>query len=225
MLRGMQAFSGGVTMVCRARADGTAEFLGSGFIAHSAGYVLTAAHIVDLTAKMFVAVVPDVNSFAPRTVPGTQGFEVMVAQYDAVNDVALLKLADTVTIHLPTNWVGQGLTIPAGASVGILGIPFGDRQLHVQKITSSIIAGKSVSAQGAQQLHLDANLHEGNSGGPVIAVQTNQVVGIVSGRFSPTGNTPVAQIGNFALGQDSTISFATPIEYGVALMKAEGLHV
>lgn len=225
MFRGVQAHSGVVVMIARVRDDGFIEFLGSGFAAHSSGYVLTAAHILDLTAKLVVTSAPHVNTFAPRTASRVELAAAMVAQYDAVNDVALLKVTDVVSIHVPPQWAGQGMTVPSGSSVGILGVPFGDRDMHVQKITASIIAGKSTTDQGAHQLHIDANLHEGNSGGPVIALQTGQIIGIVSGRFSPTGSKPVARIGNFALGQDSTLSFATPIEFGIALLKAEGLDV
>jgi S1-C subfamily serine protease len=121
--------------------------------------------------------------------------------------------------------MGRGETIPVGAVVGCLGIPFGARGLHTPKLTSSIVCGKSITEEGTKQLHIDANIHDGNSGGPIIEAASGQIVGIITGRFSPTGTTASIRIGEFGLGQESTISFGIPIEYGHMLMKEEGLDV
>jgi len=157
--------------------------------------------------------------------PRVQAFPATVAQFDAINDVALLKLPESVSVTVADLWVGQGVRISVGASVAALGVPFGNRGLHTVKLTGTLISGKSLTDQGSKRLHLDANVHEGNSGGPVVEVATGRIVGVVSGRFSPVGSGAGISIGDFALGSDSTISFAVPIEYGVALMRAEGLNV
>jgi serine protease Do len=68
-------------------------------------------------------------------------------------------------------------------------------------------------------------VHEGNSGGPLVELATGRINGIVNGRFSPTGNAGGIKIGNHALGTESTISYATIIDYGTDLMKSEGLNV
>ncbi len=111
-----------------------------------------------------------------------------------------------------------------GSSVGYLGYPFGQSGLHTLKVSQTIISSKVIS-DGTKQFQLDAMIHEGNSGGPLIDLSSNKVIGIISGRFSPTGNGGTVRIGNHALGTDSTISFATIITYGIELMKSEGLHV
>lgn len=64
-----------------------------------------------------------------------------------------------------------------------------------------------------------------NSGGPLIDVSTGKIIGVVSGRFSPTGNSASVWIGNHAIGTESTISFATAVSHARELMKAEGLNV
>ena len=68
-------------------------------------------------------------------------------------------------------------------------------------------------------------VHEGNSGGPLLELSTGQIIGVVLGRFSPTGSGGGIRIGNHPLGTESTISYAACISYGRALLKAEGLNV
>lgn len=224
MYRGVKAHAGGVMMLVTHTGDGV-EFLGSAFLCHGKGYALTAAHQIDLLAKLSVVPGQPIDDFVPATLTKVHPLQVTVAQFDAVNDVALLKLPEGVSVTVPDRCMGEGERISVGASVAALGVPFGNRSLHTLKLTGTLISGKSLTDLGSKRLHLDANVHEGNSGGPVIEITTGRIVGIVSGRFSPVGSEGGISIGNFALGSDSTISFAVPIEYGVALMRAEGLDV
>jgi S1-C subfamily serine protease len=219
-----KSYVGGLVMIL-ARKGEKVTFCGSGFICHRNGYFLTCAHIIDLTAELCVCVPPSIEQFLPKTLTRVHSLPVMVAQFDAVGDVALLKLTGEGAVSTPHNWMGKGEAIAIGTSVACLGIPFGSRGLHTPKITASIICGKSMNDDGAKQLYLDANIHEGNSGGPIIEVASNQVIGIVSGRFSPTGAQPMIAIGNFGLGQESTISFGIPIEYARILLEEEKLDV
>ena len=68
-------------------------------------------------------------------------------------------------------------------------------------------------------------VHEGYIGGPLIDLASGQIIGVISGRFSPTGNSASVRMGNHALGTESTISYATSIAYALALIKSEGLNV
>src|SRR5205823_3356845 len=100
-----------------------------------------------------------------------------------------------------------------------------NRGMHTLKLTSTIVCGKSITESGSKRLHLDANMHEGNSGGPVVSAATGRIIGIVAERFSPTGSAPSVSIGNFPLGMESTISFAIPIEYALPLLREDGVNV
>jgi S1-C subfamily serine protease len=219
MLRQLTPLARGLVMIL-VKTEGTAQFCGTGFICHN-GYVFTCAHILNLTAEITIAPTQPIDRFEQRTLTQVSTLPAMVAQYDSVNDVALLKVTPTQSIIAPNNQFAPGESIAVGTSVGCLGVPFGGRGMHTPKLTSSIICGKSISETGTKTLHLDANIHEGNSGGPIIDVTSKKIIGIVTGRFSPTGREASIRIGDFGLGQDSTISYGVPIEYAQALLQEE----
>ena len=108
-----------------------------------------------------------------------------------------------------------------------MGFPFGHLGLHTLKVSASVISSKVLSASGSRQLQIDALVHDGNSGGPLVQVRTGQVVGVILARFNPVGGTGVSVMvaGIQPVGTDSTISYAAGISYGIALMKSEGLNV
>lgn len=200
-------------------------FICSGFLCHSNGYILTCAHGINLTDELAIIPPQPINSFNKLTQEKVQVIDVQISQYDNVNDVALLKITTPPVIRLSNNILSTHDSYNVGSSVCYLGFPFAGNGLHPVKFSQSIISSKLVNENNTKQYQLDSMVHEGNSGGPLIDVQTNQIIGIINGKYSPTGNNAVIKIGNQALGQDSSISFATSIIYGIELMKSEGLDV
>lgn len=218
--------SGGCSMIIRQQKDKDGvEFIGTGFLCHKNGYYLTCSHTINLTDKLGVIPPFPINEFTPITLERVNILSVSVAQFDTNNDVALLKIDNPPPLSVPDNLIGDPETILVGSSVAYLGYPFGQSGLHALKVSSSIISSKILSQKGTKQFEIDAMVHEGNSGGPLIELRTNQIIGIVNGRFSPTGNAGGVKIGNHSLGTESTISYTTSIEYGIDLMKSEGLNV
>lgn len=212
----------GLTVMVASLNDQSLRFLGSGFVCSENGYVLTSNHILDLTANLQIIIPPPINEFSSLTTGQVSFSTASVAQIDAKSDIALLKVSGLSSAIIPPRIFDVEGSIRVGDEVGCLGFPFGDRGLHTMKLTRTIICGKSLSDSGTKTLHVDANLHEGNSGGPVVNAVTGQVIGLVSGRFSPIGMTGASiSIGGVALGTNSTISFVTPISYGISLMKEE----
>ncbi|EHP39440.1 hypothetical protein OR16_31814 [Cupriavidus basilensis OR16] len=158
---------------------------------------------------------------------GAGTLHVKVAQFDAVRDVALLKIEAGVggKAVLPDDMFMDENAVEVGATIAYIGYPFSHRGLTVRHIASATLASKIVTESGIRQFQLDAMVHEGCSGGPAIDANTGKIIGILSGRFSP-----VASAGGFAfvtgghvIGGESSISYATSIAYGLDLMKAEGL--
>ncbi len=226
MFKGIaQHHGGGCMMIVRKKDNAEVEFVGSGFLCHSKGYILTCAHSINLTDKLAVIPPQPLNDFNQLTLERVNFIDVSVAQFDADNDVALLKISNPPTLSVPPSLFGNESNTQVGASVGYLGFPFGHTGLHTLKVSQSIISSKVKSANGTKQFQLDAMVHEGNSGGPLVDLSSGQVIGIISGRFSPTGNSGGVRIGNHSLGTESSISYATTINYALSLMESEGLHV
>lgn len=218
-----QRHAGGCLMIVRHRED-MVEFVGTGFLCHSKGYVLTCAHTISLADKLSVVPPAPINQFNPATLQQVNVLSLSVAQYDAQNDVALLKFVNPPPLTVPDNLLGQEDGVLVGASVCYMGFPFGHSGLHTLKVSGSLISGKAISTSGTKQFQFDAMVHEGNSGGPLIELSTGQMIGIVLGRFSPTGSGGSIRIGNHPLGTESTISYAACINYGRALLKSEGVN-
>jgi S1-C subfamily serine protease len=226
MFKGIaQHHGGGCMMIAKKEEDKNVGFLGTGFLCHNKGYVLTCAHGINLTDKLVIIPPQPISEFNQRTLERVQPIDVTVVQHDSKNDVALLKITNTVPVTVPDNILGDEKTSQVGSTICYLGFPFAQDGLHTIKVSQSIISSKVKSNNGTKQYQLDAMVHEGNSGGPVIDLQTGRIIGIVNGRFSPTGNGGGIRIGNHALGTESTISYATSISYGLELMKCEGLNV
>lgn len=226
MLKGIvQHHGGGCMMIVKRTDEQGVEFVGSGFLCHSRGYIVTCAHTINLTDKLSVIPPQPLNEFNQLTLERVNVFDVSVAQFDPDNDVALLKINTPPPLSVPVNIFGSENSVQVGSSVGYLGFPFGHAGLHTLKVSQSIISSKVKSAKGTKQFQLDAMVHEGNSGGPLIDLATGQIIGVISGRFSPTGNSASIRIGNHALGTESTISYATTISYALALIESEGLNV
>jgi serine protease Do len=214
----------GCVMLAKQKDEKTIDLLGTAFICHAKGYLLTAAHTFSLTDKLgFVPPVP-IGQFNKSQQETFNFIPVTVAQFDAVNDVALLKLNSDVTVGVPPNIFGTDELTPIGSSLCYLGFPHAHNGQHALKASSSILGSKVISTNSTKQLVLDSMVEQGNSGGPVIDLASNRIIGIVSRRFSPTGSNGGIRIGNHALGTESTISYATAISHALALFDAEGLH-
>ncbi len=223
MLRNIvKSHLGGCVMIA-SYGEPNFTLLGSGFICSNKGYFLTCAHILDITKPIYIAIPPESESFP--TIHGNKfNFsEVSVAQYDPLNDVALLKLkGEAITAcPPPSSLLGDERSVDIGTTVCYFGFPF---SFNIPKVSQSIISAKTSNEHGARNLMLDSSVNNNNSGGQVVDISTNKVIGIVSGRFAPGGTQAVAWIGGQPIGQDSNISFASGISYAVDLLKAEDIY-
>ncbi|MET3627188.1 serine protease [Burkholderia sp. 572] len=199
--------------------------LGSAFICHRAGYILTCAHSFNLTDSLgiYFPFGPQ-NAFVPLSQRAMNLLDVEVKQFDATRDLALLKVKANLDITMPDDIFLEEDHLLIGASVAYAGFPFSGQSLHVRHLGASIVSAKVLSESGTKQFQLDATIHGGTSGGPLVDIATNKVVGVVSGRFSPIRQGGVQIFGIDPSG-DTAIGFGTSISYGIDLMRAEGLDV
>lgn len=213
-------------MILREEPNNVVTFLGTGFFCDRRGYILTCAHTVNLTDKICFAANRTDESFIPMTLKRTGYNRVKIVQFDPINDVALLKFESYAPLHfdVSTDLLETRSNTSIGSSMAYLGYPFGQNGLHTLQVSSTIIGAKIISESNTKQFQLDAMVHEGNSGGPLFDVASGKIVGLISGRFSPVGNEGGMRFGTHIIGSESSISFATSIEYGIELLKSEGIR-
>lgn len=186
--------------------SGTAQALGSGFVADEDGHILTNAHVVadsGATASS-VSVV-----FKIQTDGDTETTEVpaIIVGSDETSDVALLKVDPAKAPSLRPLELGDSGAVEVGEQVVAIGNPLG----YDFSVTSGIVSATNRNLQSpngsviADGIQTDAAINEGNSGGPLID-SSGKVIGINEQIASETG-------GNQGLG------FAVPIDTARDVMR------
>ncbi len=169
---------------------------GSGFCLSGEGWILTNAHVVlkkddDESASLGsrLGVIPEVKlsvvfSTTDRRIPA----RVVSWTSEDGEDLALLKIEPFEGMPcLPGIDVDVSLP-PQGTEVFVLGFPLGTKALQEgRKVIASTFRG-IVSRSVASYLQVDAAIHPGNSGGPLID-RHGRVLGVVVGmqRAGPDG--------------------------------------
>jgi S1-C subfamily serine protease len=160
---------------------------GTGF-SHSSGQVVTADHVVSGSSQPEL-VLPNGNIV---------GLKLTASDPDV--DIALLK----PSIQLP----GRPLPISTtnkytiGAQVSTWGFPggyFGLNPLLSVGYFSGVTANQSNSGQPIQRLIVNAAFNSGNSGGPLLQLETGHVIGVVSSKLAPISHhsqTALAALSN-----------------------------
>jgi putative serine protease PepD len=143
------------------------EAEGTGFVIDTKGDILTAEHVVDGATSIKVRFQD--GSTADATLVGT----------DKSSDSAVIHV-DVAASKLHPLTLGDSSSVQPGQEVAAIGSPFGLAETMTAGIVSAtdrtITAPNQFSISGAIQT--DAAINHGNSGGPLIDVATNTVVGI-----------------------------------------------
>ena len=168
---------------------------GSGFVLTEDGYVVTNHHVVDGAAGVTVTMHD-----------GTE-YEAKIVGSDSTNDVAVLKITESVQLQAVT--IGSSDALNVGDQVVAIGNPLGE-------LTSTLTVGY-VSAKGRDvttdgktinMIQTDAAINSGNSGGPLFNSQ-GEVVGITTAKYSGSSSSGATIEG---------IGFAIPIDDVVPLV-------
>ncbi len=140
---------------------------GTGFEIDSKGNILTAEHVVDKATSIKVTF--ENGSTAKATLVGS----------DKSTDTAVIHV-DVSASQLHPLALGNSSSVQPGQNVVAIGSPFGLAETMTAGIVSAtnrtITAPNGFSITGAIQT--DAAINHGNSGGPLIDVATNTVIGI-----------------------------------------------
>ena len=143
--------------------------LGSGFIVHAAGYIVTNAHVVDRADEVDVILAD-----------GSE-LEAEVLASDAEQDLAIIKIAPAEGRELPTVELGTSSDLLVGEPVVAIGNPLG----YQHTVTSGIISALDRTLPLTEQwqiaglIQADAPINPGNSGGPLLNAY-GQVIGITT---------------------------------------------
>ena len=170
---------------------------GTGIIVSENGYVVTNRHVVDANATKVSITLSDGSVLDDVTVVGRTGSD------DSL-DIAILKINNTKGKSLHPATLGSSSSLQVGDKVVAIGNALGQFQ---NTVTAGILSGygRSIEAgnEGGSQsellqnlLQTDAAINSGNSGGPLVNMNS-EVIGI---------NTAVAS------GSAENIGFAIPID-------------
>jgi len=223
MLQGVsQKFRGGCMMlVCDDAQQLT--FLGTAFLVHAQGYLLTAAHLVQSSESLHVVPTTSSGEFLPMTFERVAAMPVSVVAMDAAHDTALLKIEQDLDIGVPDDFLGSSENTRPGASIMSLGYAFGHEQLHTVFTVGGTVAAKIRSPNDTALILFDSMVQDGDTGGPLVHVADGHIVGLISGRFEPEEVVRGSTDWDRRPARDTNISFAVAIDYGVELMRSEGL--
>lgn len=139
--------------------------IGTGVVVSPDGFVLTAAHVIDPSARTEVQFQRGQPSLAH------------VVRLDASHDVALMRLASRNPVDclsLPSQ------EISVGDDVFAVGSPLGKALSY--SLTRGIVSGKR-RIEGVDHLQTDASINRGNSGGPLVD-RTGRLAGIVTWKLA-----------------------------------------
>ncbi|QNN21050.1 trypsin-like serine protease [Planctomycetales bacterium ZRK34] len=143
--------------------------LGSGFIIHAEGYIVTNAHVVEGADDVEVILSSGRHLKA----------EVLAA--DAQQDLAILKVDPPVGVTLHPVTLGNASDLMIGEPVVAIGNPLG----YEHSVTAGIVSATNRDLPFDQTWELkgliqtDASINPGNSGGPLLNAY-GQVIGITS---------------------------------------------
>ncbi len=215
-------FRGGCMKLFRREGEEVA-FIGTAFLVHPDGYLLTTAHILYSTEKLMVAPDMNVDAFSPMSTDTVVPLSAEVVSIDRDRDLALLKFKQDIGINMPDHLIGAPAEVPVGSGAACIGFAYGFYHFYTQVVQQSVISSKFVSPNGTNLILFDAAVPEGSRGGPLVSIYDGRVVGVVGGRFDPK-----AIMAFYTGDMDApppTLSYAVSIEYGGAMLEAEGVTV
>jgi serine protease Do len=220
-----QKFIGACFILLRKR-ENSVVFLGTAFLVHDKGYLLTATHIIENDFENLMVARPnDPEDFSKLSFDEVAAVGVDVIKTDAYHNVSLLKLQKGFVIETPDYLIGQVDNLNLGTGLINIGFPYGHQDMHMLAIRSSVLSAKVRLDNGTKLLLFDSMVHDGMTGGPLVSIEDERIVGIVIGRFSP-----LADGGDFSRGKnyplyDTSMSYAVSIEYGYNMLKEIGIEI
>lgn len=197
-------------------------FSGSGFAVAGGNHLITNAHVLNVLTgdrQLTIQVRQNDGTWSLR--------KARVVTLDRAHDLALLAFEGPAALPLRLSADGpakEGTPIllmgfPIGGALGFSTVTHKGMVSAVTAIALPPPTAQSLSLRAIRQLRegsfdilqLDATAYPGNSGGPVLAQDTGEVVGIVNATFVKGGREG-------ALSHPSGISYAIPSHFAARLV-------
>jgi serine protease Do len=147
----------------------TSISLGSGFVIHPSGYVITNDHVVAGEHKLSVTLFKK----GPRELEKLQFNKVRIVATNAQVDLALLKIEDAGDRVFQTVPLGDSDPLKQGQNVFAVGSPLGLER----SVSQGIISLKNRPMWGMLYIQTTTQINPGNSGGPLFNLR-GEVVGV-----------------------------------------------
>ena len=166
---------------------------GSGFVLTKDGYIVTNYHVVK-DADTVKVTMYNGDEYEAKYVGGDEDYDIAVIKVEAA-DLQPVTLGDSEKLNV-------------GDHVLAVGNPLGELTFSMSGgMVSSVNRAINVSGTPFNMIQTDASINPGNSGGPMFN-QYGEAVGIVSAKYSSTGNESVEGLG-----------FAIPINDVIAMIQ------
>jgi hypothetical protein len=203
------------------------SFFGNGFFINKEGYLLTVAHVLETFRN---GGQPYILVSRPNSPP--QLLRAAVIAVDSEHDVAILRATPN-----PFEGKHKVTFLPLAPDSAVLGQHIIALSLHPQKLQNAhsfqapledrssgeVLSYESTqlekSAPAAEVFLLSHPVTLGQSGSPVLAVDSQAVVGLVEGRWLRSRGISIAK----SSASSSTPGAAIPIRYAIALLQRQSI--
>jgi S1-C subfamily serine protease len=167
---GATAFRSVFRVMCPAKQSS-----GTGFL-HKSGKIITVSHVVSGCSAQDIVLL------------GFQGQLLKVRNIVADNNIDLALLTPAEDIKAPALSISENDRTVIGAQVSTWGYPAGYGGL-APLLSSGYLSGRdSVSGPSGKpvtRIVVNAAFNSGNSGGPLVEINNNRVVGVVASKLAP----------------------------------------
>ncbi|HKK33530.1 MAG TPA: serine protease [Desulfomicrobiaceae bacterium] len=215
-------YRGGCMMLVY-KSEDTVSFMGTCFLVHPEGYLLTAAHLIHDPKNLMAVPFQGDDGFEQVFSKTVSPLGVDVVQMDRERDVALLKIREPLEISMPDHVLSPADDIAIGTSVAMVSYPFGMQHVYTQVVQHAVISSKILSRNETKLFLVDSMIHRGSKGAPLVNADDGRVIGLVSGLFDPLQAVPYSDSEEPSV--NTHLSYAVSIKYAVNLMEKEGLEI
>jgi serine protease Do len=168
--------------------------LGSGFIIHAEGYVITNFHVIENETQIAIHIFRKVGSaFKNEKIE-----DVRIIAVKPFLDLALLKFEPPADLKVTVVNLGEDRVVNEGDTVFAIGNPLGLERT----LSRGIVSKKNRAEQGLAYIQTTTEINPGNSGGPLFN-DRGEVIGVTNMGYL------------FAEG----LNFAIPVRYVIDFLK------